>query len=199
MEATLASKPLTGKKAISDGVMGMIFLIVTEAMFFAGLISAYIVNRAGAALWPPYGQPRLPVEITAVNTLVLLSSAIVLYLFSKKHKFAIPSSGKHLQLLLSTILLGGTFLTIQGIEWAKLIGYGLTTSSSLYGSFFYVIIGVHAVHAIAGLIILFYLLSFVKNSKASSTDISNKIAVCSIYWYFVVGIWPILYVLVYLV
>ena len=46
-----------------------------EAMFFAGLIGAYIVFRVGSAIWPPPFQPRLPVAITAVNTLILVSPA----------------------------------------------------------------------------------------------------------------------------
>ncbi|GIT63008.1 MAG: hypothetical protein Ct9H300mP21_05540 [Pseudomonadota bacterium] len=40
--------------------IGMLIFMVTEAMFFAALISAYLVIRAGLEEWPPWGQPRLP-------------------------------------------------------------------------------------------------------------------------------------------
>ncbi len=192
-----ASVPLRNKKIASDGVIGMIFLLATEAMFFAGLISAYIVNRASAKVWPPYGQPRLPIEITALNTLVLLSSAVAIFLFSKKIKSNFTISGNSRKLLVVTIILGSIFVFVQGTEWIKLIGFGLTSTSSLYGSFFYLIIGTHAIHAIAGLLMLFYLYSVIKN-PVSFEEAKNKITVCSMYWYFVVGIWPILYILVYL-
>jgi heme/copper-type cytochrome/quinol oxidase subunit 3 len=183
--------PSATRKGIPDGMLGMSFLIVTELMFFAGLISAYIVNKAGA-LWPPIGQPRLPVEITAFNTLILLSSALTIYGFRKK--FVERNEKK---LLLITMLLGLTFVIIQGIEWIKLLHFGLTTTSGLYGAFFYTLIGAHGFHVIVGLCILLYLLLAV-NKNSPSEKLLSKISVCSMYWYFVVGIWPVLYVLVYL-
>lgn len=195
MEIAL-STPLQNRKIASDGVIGMIFLLATEAMFFAGLISAYIVNQAAAKVWPPYGQPRLPIEITALNTAILIASAVIIFIFSNNFK-SNHITGNSRKLLAITILLGGIFVVVQGTEWIKLISYGLTTTSSLYGAFFYLIIGAHAIHAIAGLLILFYLYSVLKNSDSFEFS-RNKITICSMYWYFVVGIWPLLYILVYL-
>jgi heme/copper-type cytochrome/quinol oxidase subunit 3 len=183
------------RKAIPDGVIGMLLLLFTETMFFAGLISAYVVDRSGIAVWPPAGQPRLPVEVTAVNTVVLLLSAVTIFFFNKKF-FSGTKSNFFLPL---TILFGATFLIIQGNEWVKLISYGLTTSSGLYGAFFYLIIGIHGVHVLAGLILLFYLLSLTgRKNNIISDRIKTRITVCSMYWYFVVIVWPVLYVMVYL-
>ncbi len=179
------------KKVIPDGILGMSFLIATEVMFFTGLISAYIVNKAGVS-WPPPGQPKLPVEITAFNTLILLSSALTIYLFRKK--FA-QENGK--KLLMITMLLGITFITIQGIEWVSMLQFGLSITSGLYGTFFYTLIGAHGIHVVAGLCILLYLLLSV-NTKSPVEKSLDKISACSMYWYFVVGIWPVLYILVYL-
>ncbi|MBI4932083.1 MAG: heme-copper oxidase subunit III [Bacteroidetes bacterium] len=176
---------------ISDGAIGMSLLIATELMFFAGLISAYLVNKAGAS-WPPYGQPRLPIEITAMNTFILLLSSVTLYFFRKKY-----AEGNEKKLLIVTLLLGFAFVTIQGIEWVKLLQFGLTTTSSLYGAFFYTLIGAHGFHVIVGLCILLYILLSV-NKKSPNEKLLNRISACSMYWYFVVGIWPVLYILVYL-
>jgi cytochrome c oxidase subunit III len=184
--------PLRHKKVIPDGVMGMIFLVATEVMFFAGLVSAYIVNRAGAEAWPPAGQPRLPVAITALNTIVLFGSAIMLYIFRKEF-----GQKRSMKALLLAIALGALFILVQGSEWVRLIGFGLTTTSSLYGAFFYVLIGAHAVHAFAGLCVLWYLYFSVKRA-ADVREADGKIAATGIYWYFVVGIWPLLYLLVYI-
>lgn len=188
---SIAFVPIREKKVISNEMLGMIFLLFTETMFFAGLISAYLVNKAGA-YWPPFGQPRLPNEITAINTLILLSSAFTNYLFRKKF-----AEGNGKKLLMITILLGIIFITIQGIEWIKLLQFGLTTTSSLYGAFFYILIGAHGFHVFIGLSILFYLLFSIRKDSSKEKTL-NKISVCSMYWYFVVGIWPILYILVYL-
>ena len=54
----------------------MIIFVATEIMFFAGLMSAHTIAKATVlgGVWPPPGQPRLPVERTAINTAILLLS-----------------------------------------------------------------------------------------------------------------------------
>jgi len=185
-------------KPISNGVLGMILLLTTEAMFFTGLISAYIVNKAGSGIWPPAGQPRLPIEITALNTVFLLFSAVCLIITTRYFtRGGILQKKSTKTWLLISIFMGLLFVSIQGYEWVKLIGYGLTTTSSLFGAFFYLIIGMHGIHVLVGVTLLIHLYSYL--NKSNSVRFSkNKITICSLYWYFVVGIWPILYVLVYL-
>ncbi|MGY8693196.1 MAG: hypothetical protein ACKVGW_03250, partial [Verrucomicrobiia bacterium] len=46
--------------ALSSSALGILVFIVTELMFFAALISAYLIIKAGPEAWPPTGQPRLP-------------------------------------------------------------------------------------------------------------------------------------------
>lgn len=145
----------------------------------------------------PANQPRLPVEVTAVNTLVLLASAFTIFLFGNKIRKSSAIDKKSTGLLITTIILGATFLAVQGTEWVRLIGFGLTAHSSLYGAFFYTLIGIHGLHVIAGLIVLLYLLSSL-TKPALVEEAKNRVVVCSMYWYFVVAVWPVLYVLVYL-
>ena len=64
---------------VSNGVIGMFLLISTEVMMFSGFISAFLVARANFSTWPPLGQPRLPVEATAINTIVLILSGVALW------------------------------------------------------------------------------------------------------------------------
>ncbi len=198
MTESLTYNQLTTKRGVSNGVLGMVFLLVTELMFFSGLISAFIVNKAGWD-WAPPGQPRLPVEVTAVNTLILLGSAVTLF-FAVRYLYRSTGddSGKVKKYLLWTMALGLIFVIIQGVEWVRLLSFGLTTTSSLYGAFFYTIIGAHGLHVLAGLAILCYLWMYLKKSTKSLTEKRETMKACSIYWYFVVGIWPILYLLVYL-
>lgn len=116
--------------------------------------------------------------------------------FRKINKDVKGDSVKSVNLLNTAILSGATFLIIQGSEWVQLIRFGLTTRSSLYGAFFYTIIGAHAIHVFAGLLALLYLHSCTR--KANVKNLKSKLDSCGIYWYFVVSIWPILYYLVYL-
>lgn len=191
---TIPSEKKTAK-AIPDSVVGILFLITTELMFFAGIISAFLVNKAGME-WPPVGQPRLSAGVTAINTLVLLGSAYTLLMAIKKLRDGRINSSVFLLTL--SIILGSAFLFVQGAEWVQLIGFGLTTTSSLYGAFFYLIIGAHGLHVFAGLILLVNMLYTIKKTKYSNAIILEKVAAFSLFWYFVVGIWPLLYWLVYL-
>ncbi len=60
---------------MSNARLGMLIFLGAEAMFFGGLIGAFLVFRLGSPAWPPPGQPYLPVGVTSVNTAILLLSA----------------------------------------------------------------------------------------------------------------------------
>jgi len=185
--------PVRREPVVSSGVLGMLLFIFAEAMFFAGLISAHTIVRSQTAnqMWPPFGQPRLPVQETAVNTAALLVSGIILVLAWFAFKRERPSA--KIPLLLS-ILLGGFFVWFQGLEWAALLREGLTMQSSSYGGFFYLIVGSHAVHAVGALAGLAW--AWIRLDRSRLT--ASELATVSAFWYFVVLIWPLLYVKVYL-
>lgn len=181
--------------AIPNGIVGMIFFIIAEVMMFAALISAYMILRAGVPVWPPWGQPTLPIGITAFNTLILLTSGILLVMSKRKHiKGAEAAEVKKTYFI--AMVLGTIFVAIQGFEWVQLIAQGLTLTSSTYGGLFYLIIGMHAFHAVAALIGLYYVFNRIGKLDAKGTRI--EITSIQIFWLFVVGVWPILYVTVYL-
>ena len=60
------------------------------------------------------------------------------------------------RLLGISIALGGFFVLFQGAEWVALIGEGLTLTSGQLGGYFYLLVGVHALHVVAGFLILLY-------------------------------------------
>jgi len=193
-EVCLDNSKKRAKPPVSSGVIGMLVFIVTEAMFFAALISAYLVIRSGVEEWPPWGQPRLPVESTAFNTFVLLVSGLLMG-YSRKllKKNNFPEGRRWYGL---SILLGIFFLISQGFEWVELIEFGLTVSSSVYGGLFYLIIGAHGFHVLGVIVLLINTWNRLGNSKNRIT--AEGLLPLQLLWYFVVFVWPILYVLVYL-
>jgi len=90
------------------------------------------------------------------------------------------------------------FLAVQGYEWARLLSYGLTVTSGAYGTSFYTLIGVHGVHVLGALAWLGIVLAGVRRGRFIEAPAAGLRA-CGMYWHFVVGLWPILYVAVYLV
>jgi heme/copper-type cytochrome/quinol oxidase subunit 3 len=180
----------------SNAWVAVIVFLGAEAMFFAGLIGAYIVFRVSAPLWPPIFQPRLPTGVTGINTIILLASAVTMRLSLKALRA--NERKKMIRLLGYTAMLGGIFLTIQGFEWVRLIHFGLTVSSSVYGGLFYTIIGFHGLHVLGALI---WVLSVFTMAKAGRFSQESHVGLqtCAVFWSFVVGLWPLLYGLVYLV
>jgi cytochrome c oxidase subunit 3 len=85
-------------------------------------------------------------------------------------------------------------VTFQGAEWVRLIGQGLTLTSSSLGSFFYLIIGLHALHAVAAVALLAHASLGLRRGGLAP----GQLATAAVFWYFVVGVWPALYFRVYL-
>ncbi len=179
----------------SNAWLAVLIFLAAEAMFFAGLIAAYIVFRLGSSVWPPPFQPRLPIGVTGVNTLILVASAVTMRLGLRA-----VTAGKRerlIRLLSVTALCGGIFLAVQGFEWVRLIHFGLTVSSSVYGGLFYVLIGFHALHVIGALLWLLIVLVLAKRGWFTR-ERHVGLQTCAMYWTFVVALWPVLYGLVYL-
>ena len=193
-EAAVSGHPRVTRTPISSGVLGMLIFMVTEAMFFAGLISAYVVIKAGIEEWPPWGQPRLPVVATAFNTILLLASGFIMAHSRACFKNNELALGR--RWLGISILLGTFFLVFQGYEWIQLLKFGFTLSSSVYGGLFYLLIGAHGFHVIGALAILIYAWYRIKNPRNRITP--EGLFPFQLLWYFVVCVWPVLYILVYL-
>lgn len=188
------SSPASTRRSprVPNEVLGMLIFIITEAMFFAGLISAHTITRASATMgWPPPGQPRLPFESTAFNTAALLLSGLLV--LAARRKFLEERAAARAPLAIA-IFLGAFFVLAQGVEWISLLHEGLTLTSSPHGSFFYLIVGTHAVHAVVALAVLGWAASALWRDRLTLVAFSTV----TILWSFVVLIWPFLYLKVYL-
>ncbi len=181
--------------AVSNERLGLLVFLGAEAMFFAGLIGAFLVFRLGSEVWPPPALPRLPVVVTGINTVILLFSGLTGHLALRAVR---GSESKGLiRWILTTVVLGTLFLSIQGYEWVRLIHFGLTVSSGVYGATFYTLIGFHGLHVFAAVIWLMIVLLQARRGRFTSRSHAG-VETCSMYWTFVVGLWPVLYGLVYL-
>ena len=182
-----------GSPKSADPTLGVLIFIGSEVMLFAGLISAFLVSRASASFWPPPNQPRLPVAVTGLNTGLLLLSGITMWRVVRLLRQHNKTGA--VRWMIATTVLGALFLAIQGSEWARLIRFGLTMTSSLYGGMFYLIVGAHALHLGVAVAVLSLVTARVWRGRYE-LDFRGVVA-CSAYWSFVVILWPIIYALVY--
>ncbi|MCC7073362.1 MAG: cytochrome c oxidase subunit 3 [Deltaproteobacteria bacterium] len=195
LEVKGGAEPPARRQLVSSATLGMLIFIAVELMFFAGLISAFTIVKSTAppGAWPPPGQPRLPLELTGITTLVLLCSGALAWLswraFSRR-----AATARVTRPLVAALVLGASFVVVQGVEWLRLVGEGLTMRASTYGSFFYMIVGAHALHALAGLAAL----AWCWRRHAAGRLAPSSFAAVLALWTFVVALWPALYAVVYL-
>jgi cytochrome c oxidase subunit 3 len=180
---------------VSNTRLAIVMVVATETMLFAGLIGAYIVFRLAAPEWPPRDLPRLPILVTAINTVVLLASLVPLtgaLAAVRRDDAAAAKRGA-----VVTALMGVTFLLIQGAEWVRLVAHGLRLGSGPYGGMFYVIIGCHGLHVLIAVGWLAAVAVLAGRGRFTAAAHAG-LEMCTIYWYFVCGLWMVLFPLVYL-
>ncbi len=184
-------------RPISNARLGILILLGAEMMLFSGLVGAFLVFRMGNVTWPPpsHIDIQLPRAVTGFNTVLLLISGYTMFRALRAIQQELISQLRNWLLL--TGALGLLFLVIQGSEWAQLISNGLTLQSGVYGGIFYVLIGCHAVHVLGAVVWLLIVLGLAI-AGCFSAERHTGVETCAIYWIFVVALWPMLYVLVYL-
>lgn len=191
----LAWQPPRKEPVVSNAVLGMLMFLAFEAMFFAGLLGAFLVFRLASTSWPPPGEPYLPIGVTWVNTGILMTSA---YTMRRTHRAIRDGNQAGLVHGLGlTALLGATFLAVQGSEWIRLLHYGLTLRSGTYGATFYTLVGCHGVHVLAAVLWLAAVLLLATRGRFSP-ERHVGVQLCKMYWMFVVGLWLVLFPSVYL-
>ncbi len=184
--------PEANRPVVSSAVLGTLIFVVAEVMFFVGMISAFTISRAGApaGTWPVPGQPMLPASSTAFHTGALMLSGGLLLVGNVLHLKKVSAAK---WVVLAAWLLGVGFVVLQGREWAMLLSQGLTLTSSRLGAFFYLIVGMHGLHAAAALVALgFALVQLLKGRLEGGLFFGAQV-----FWYFVVLMWPIIYARVY--
>ena len=176
------------------GRVGMWCLIAAESAIFSIFVVAYLYY-AGKSLNGP--TPREVLDIPWFNSLCLFSSSATIMLAEKAiHRGQIRMFGIFWFL---TLALGAIFLMGTAREWYRLIyENGLTISSSLFGTTFYSLVGLHAFHVIVGLtgltiVLVLTLLGFVSREHA------ERIGIFGMYWHFVDAVWVVVLSVVYFI
>ena len=174
------------------GKVGMACLIIAESAIFTIFVVAYLFY-VGKSLTGP--TPREVLETPVFFTICLLSSSLTIHFAGK---FLEPGKrGAFLALWLLTIVLGGLFLFGTAQEWHRLIyERGFTISTNLAGTTYYSLVGLHAFHVTAGLVMLCIVLIFGLAGRVGP-DQSPRVDTLSLYWHFVDAVWVVVFTVVY--
>jgi cytochrome c oxidase subunit III len=174
------------------GKVGMACLIIAETAIFTIFVVAYLYY-VGKSLSGP--TPQEVLETPIFYTICLLSSSLTIHFAGK-----LLERGRRVTFLTLwslTIALGALFLYGTGQEWHRLIyEHGLTISTNLFGTTYYSLVGLHAFHVTAGLIMLSIVLLFGLAGRVGPEQ-SARIDVLSLYWHFVDAVWVVVFTVVY--
>ncbi|MFY9979059.1 MAG: cytochrome c oxidase subunit 3 [Candidatus Sulfotelmatobacter sp.] len=196
MSAMTTSTPFPNPAAAwhlpSRGKVAMASLIIAESAIFTIFVVAYLFYLGKSITGP---TPAQVLETPIFYTICLLSSSLTIHLAAK----SLERDYRRLFLgfWLLTIGLGGTFLYGTAEEWHRLIyESGLTISTNLFGTTYYSLVGLHAFHVTAGLIMLsaVAIFGFIGRIGVGQSD---RIAVLSMYWHFVDAVWVVVFTVVY--
>ncbi|MFQ3650938.1 MAG: cytochrome c oxidase subunit 3 [Gemmataceae bacterium] len=103
-----------------SGKLCMWIFLVTEVMFFTGLLGSYLILRSGipnhpVIRWPTTQQVQMSPTLGAINTLVLIGSSLTVVLALRAAQRGAMRRATWLTGL--TLLLGCLFLSIKGVEY----------------------------------------------------------------------------------
>jgi cytochrome c oxidase subunit 3 len=184
--------PANRSSRVEPQLLGMLLFIISEVMVFGAFFTAYFFIRVGEGNpWPAPGM-HLPVEVAGVNTAILWSSSFTMHWAqtSIKHgnRFGLKAG------ILTTFLLGATFLFIQINEYANI---GFAPQDGAQQTVFYSLTGLHGAHVLIGLMLLLFVT--IRSFRGHySAEEHRGVEVPGIYWHFVDVMWLIVYSTVYI-
>jgi cytochrome c oxidase subunit 3 len=176
--------------------MGVWAFIGSETLFFAALIVTYLIykprNLAAGGQDP---KEFLGIAVTSVLATILLASSLTMVLALAAIR---RNDVRQFRIwLLGTAGLGLCFLSGQTYEFTKLVSEGVTLSSSMFGTTFFVLTGFHGTHVAIGvtwLLSVFFKVRRYPNSPENEMDVELG----GLYWHFVDLVWVAIFTLIYL-
>jgi len=163
--------------------------LASELMFFAAFFAAYYDLRAINPVWPPRGI-RLDVGPATLGTILLGLSSLTVYLAARQFGHG---TARVRSWLIATALLGAMFLAIAVRGWERA---NFSISTDAYGSLFFAMTGFHALHVLAGIILLLGLTIGLRKPAFTADHRAGAEAIM-FYWHFVfvvwLGIWATIY------
>jgi cytochrome c oxidase subunit 3 len=172
--------------------------IGSECMFFATLISNYLVNKGKSLVGPfahePWTDPATGqvMEPIIEIPLVTVGTALLLYGAQKgNRKMLIGWLG-------ATLFCGMFFVGMQVYEFTHFVHKGLTLSRNMFGASFYVLTGFHGTHVTIGVIWLLTMFVLALRGKLTPNR-SLNLEMAALYWHFVDVVWIVIFPVVYLI
>ncbi len=185
-----AGATLSGARSTSW--WAMVIVILNEAVVFASLLASYFYIRFNSVLWPPQGVRRPELTLSSLNTVILIGSSLVMqWALGGIRRGALGRLRLGLGI---AFLMALAFLGIQIYEFTQL---GFLPQEHAYGSLFWGITGLHALHVFAGVLMNGYIqvrAAFGHFTAERYQGVENV----TLYWHFVDIVWVFIFASLFL-
>jgi cytochrome c oxidase subunit 3/cytochrome o ubiquinol oxidase subunit 3 len=181
---------------LSNEKVAMWAFLGSECLLFGALISTYLLFRGRSLPGAIRPHDVYDIPYTSVSSFVLLMSSLTMVL-----ALAAIQRGDQRRLrvwLLTTALLGATFVGGQMYEFTTFYDKGLSIHSSLFGSSFFVLTGFHGAHVTIGILMLLSLWGLSVKGRLPTAR-SETVELVGLYWHFVDIVWIVIFTVVYLI
>lgn len=175
--------------------LGMWLFLSTEVMMFSALIGCFFAFKLSSPHEFYEYSHHLNKTIASINTLILITSS---FTYALGLDFIKRNDRKKLSLcLIATILLGSMFLIFKFFEYKVKFMHHILPSTHVFYSSYFLLTGVHALHVLIGIVIMFIL--FLYNLKGHYTSsYYDSVEATGLYWHFVDMVWVFLFPILYL-
>jgi cytochrome c oxidase subunit III len=206
---TAHAMPVETSTGLDTRKLAIWTFIGSECLFFATLISNYLVYKGKSLVGPlPHAEsqcmlhgqmttcePIFEIPLVTFGTAVLLFSSFFVVMALNG---AQRGNRKQLITWLSATVLGGMFFVgMQVYEFTHFYHKGLGFTTNLFGSTFYTLTGFHGTHVTVGVIWLATMLVLSIRGKVPPEKALN-LELAALYWHFVDVVWIVIFPVVYL-
>jgi heme/copper-type cytochrome/quinol oxidase subunit 3 len=193
-DVAYVDRPLGPFAGRSLGWWGVVVAIATEATLFALLLFSYFYLWAQSDEWPLGGIEPPKLLLVSIRSVLLVGSSIPAQLAERAMRRG--DSRRFVTHLTVTVLLAAIFLAghVQDSisDWQD-----FRPSTNAYGSLFYTITNLHALHLVVGVAFLLFVL--VRGIQGRyGPDRLNEVEVVVLYWHFVDVVWIAVFSSLYL-
>src|SRR5438309_1934488 len=193
--STVEATAVGPEGTLSPGQWGMISFLVSEAALFGTLIVTYVFYLGRDVVGPTPAE-ALSLSLVLFTTACLLASSGTVHLAERTLRRG--NQGGFIQWWLATIVLGAVFLGGTAFEWRELIyHHQLTINRNLFGTTYYTLVGLHALHVTGGVIIMVIVLGLALRRQVTTAN-PEGVGLVSYYWHFVDVVWVVVFTVVYL-
>ncbi len=191
-------------------ILGMWVFLATEILFFGGILLAYWIYRVLYPVAWAVGASLQNRTLGAINTFTLIISSLTMALAVREAQLGRRKG--IIAFLLLTLMFGGVFIAIKGVEYHTHWEEGLFPGSyfhwnehpelvakiELFMVFYWGLTGMHALHMVIGAGLLIWMISRAWRDHFSS-EYHGPVEVMGLYWHFVDIVWIFLFAFLYLI